>query len=171
MFISFQRVKKLGINPRFNFDGSPLGVYSYFLPAVLDDFKKLGSVQKGVDFGSERPYVFVFKVNDLSNVINVETYSNTNLKKDLKRLNLIIQDTHEDASEFFAKLKERKNTKYPFEILMKAIAVISEYKPSYMRKLFVQLGYYGIMDNVGSTTTTGHYTIKESIFFSKNCSM
>ena len=166
VFISFQRVRKLGINPKFNFDGSPLGVYSYFLPAVLDDFKKLGSVQKGVDFGSERPYVFVFKVNDLSNVINVETYSNTNLKKDLKRLNLIIQDTHEDASEFFAKLKERKKTKYPFEILMKAIAVISEYKPSYMRKLFVQLGYYGIMDNVGSTTTTGHYTIKESIFFS-----
>ena len=166
VFISFQRVKKLGINPRFNFDGSPLGVYSYFLPAVLDDFKKLGSVQKGVDFGSERPYVFVFKVNDLSNVINVETYSNTNLKKDLKRLNLIIQDTHEDANKFFAGLQKKKRTKYPFEILMTAIAVISEYKPSYMRKLFVQLGYYGIMDNVGSTTTTGHYTIKESIFFS-----
>ena len=166
VFISFQRVKKLGINPRFNFDGSPLGVYSYFLPAVLDDFKKLGSVQKGVDFGSERPYVFIFKVNDLSNVIDVEAYSNTNLKKDLKKLNLIIQDTHEDANKFFAGLQKKKRTKYPFEILMTAIAEIAEYESSYMRKLFVQLGYYGIMDNVGSTTTTRHYAIKESIFFS-----
>ena len=166
VFISFQRVKKLGINPRFNFDGSPLGVYSYFLPAVLDDFKKLGSVQKGVDFGSERPYVFIFKVNDLSNVIDVQAYSNTNLKKDLKKLNLIIQDTHEDANKFFAGLQKKKRTKYPFEILMTAIAEIAEYESSYMRKLFVQLGYYGIMDNVGSTTTTRHYAIKESIFFS-----
>ena len=166
VFISFQRVKKLGINPRFNFDGSPLGVYSYFLPAVLDDFKKLGSVQKGVDFGSERPYVFIFKVNDLSNVIDVEAYSNTNLKKDLKKLNLIIQDTHEDANKFFAGLQKKKRTKYPFEILMTAIAEIAEYESSYMRKLFVQLGYYGIMDNVGSTTTTRYYAIKESIFFS-----
>ena len=49
---------------------------------------------------------------------------------------------------------------------MTAIAEIAEYESSYMRKLFVQLGYYGIMDNVGSTTTTRYYAIKESIFFS-----
>jgi hypothetical protein len=166
VYISFQRIEKLGLNPNFDYSDSPLGIYAYYLPAVIDDMKKLGAVNKSLPFGSTRPYIFVFEVRG-ANILNIKDYTEKNLETDLKKLKSDIEKTFvEQLPEFKEKIAGLKTGNSPAEILYLTLQHLTDFDSIQMRKYFLKLGYDGVVDTIG-TKATFPLEIKEAVFFSK----
>jgi hypothetical protein len=73
------RGAKIGINPSSTYK-TPLGIYAYPLEYVIKK-KEQG---KGVEFGADRPHMWVFRAN--GKVIDLANYTQSDLEEDLKKL-------------------------------------------------------------------------------------
>lgn len=165
VYISFQNIQKLGINPKFNFSGDALGIYAYKLDSVIDDIVSNGNIEDSLPFASERSYIFIFTVNPSAKILYVKKYNNNDLKTDLMKLHKIINDTYQNVNDFLTYVKKINVSKYPFGILMNSIRILSNHKSITMRKMFIDLGYDGVVDEIGDGALNSLYKIKESVFF------
>jgi hypothetical protein len=68
LWVQFSNVAKLGVNPKSKFQGTPLGVYAYPLPYVID---REGSVP----FFGERKYMLVFEVSKDESIFKINKES------------------------------------------------------------------------------------------------
>ena len=79
-YVSFQTVPKLGHNPKSQYGGTPDGIFGYPL-YDLDLYS-----MKDFEYGSDRGYIFVFKMKSGSKVLNLNDYTKKDLTVDFPKL-------------------------------------------------------------------------------------
>ena len=80
-FVHFSFYDKLGLNPQ-NAYNTPTGIYAYQL-----------RTEQMANFGTERPYVIVFKINDSSGILDLESYTDDDLFNDFDKLRNLYRGT------------------------------------------------------------------------------
>jgi uncharacterized protein YjbI with pentapeptide repeats len=80
-FVHFSYYDKLGLNPQNTYN-TPTGFYAY--PLRTSDM---------ANFGIDRPYAVVFKINDSSGILDLESYTDGNLFDDFDKLRDLYRGT------------------------------------------------------------------------------
>jgi len=74
LYVHFGSVPKLGINPQNQFN-TPTGIYAYPMNSKYID-----------DFATDNPYIFILRINDMSSMLVLEDYTESDLNADLDKL-------------------------------------------------------------------------------------
>ena len=173
IYISMTTLPKLGLNPLSKWD-TPLGIYCYPLKAVWDEYR-IGEFQtlEKLPFVGKAPYVQVLEWNGKGRFLDVSDYTEQDLKKDIKQLG----DIYEDSSDFnniVNQAREEHKDGIPARIFFKICTTLSGKERGSVEKevwdsrtkktvkdvpfskggrkwnsLLRQLGYAGLSDNTG----------------------
>lgn len=86
-YFTFTNVHKLGINPINRYYETPIGIYSYPLEFYYDKIKKTRDFSS-IPFQAIADYVCVFspKATSSKRIIHFDSYSESSLEEDIKRL-------------------------------------------------------------------------------------
>lgn len=150
--ISYTKINKIGINPKSEFPDTPIGVYTYPLKQVWNDLKSEGVAN--VPFAaSDSKYIFILKERSKP-LVDVSDYSKSNLRKDLKKISLMIEKENYDKSMAKAESltgETVKTTKRNFAFLRMFLYYASNRHTSapFMTKILNELGYSGFSDRSG----------------------
>lgn len=175
-YISFTAIDKLGINPHSEYD-SPLGIFAYPLKETWKEY----NVEKHHDFreypfANELPFIWLFSAKDKSKVLNLAKYTQSQYKKDIKKLqalpnNVIDWDTVIQKVESTA----LKDTVYGYiwNLLRWAGNEYRNPDKPYLNlnlnwsNMFRKIGYEGVSDKYGTGTIHENEPI-QAVFFSKD---
>ena len=84
VYISFTLIKKLGINPKTDFN-SPIGFYSYPLNLIWKNFDHLNKKIR-IPWAIHMPYIHVFKPKENANGLFIDKYDENDFKKDIQKI-------------------------------------------------------------------------------------
>lgn len=87
LYASYTMIDKIGVNPKSDHKGTPIGIYTYPLDYVL---------RKGihdVPYQSEAPYIWLLKPT--KPVLRLAYYDATNLQDDIEKLSKYFPDVHD----------------------------------------------------------------------------
>lgn len=158
VFINYSDIIKIGINPRYSHNFSPIGFYGYPLKLVWNEV-----LEQDIPFAEERQYIQIFTVNQNCKILKISEYTMEKLHSDIEKLKNSDEETYlklNNQIKFFSQYKKYINK--PFLLLFKAIEKLSfgMIKPQfYMTKIFLKLGYDGIYDDKGKILNELRYQI------------
>ena len=111
LYVHFGSVPKLGINPQNQF-GTPTGIYAYPMNSKYID-----------DFATDNPYIFILRINDMSSMLVLEDYTESDLNADLDKLMDLYPD-YESSIE-----NARTESSNPGETIWETVNQITEWDP------------------------------------------
>jgi hypothetical protein len=101
VFFQFSNIEKVGINPSYKFDITPLGIYGYPVKSIWEDI-----LVHRFKFAQERKYIHVFRLKPGFNILYVDQYTASNFRNDMTKLKKIFDKIENNSSlpeHFFAK--------------------------------------------------------------------
>lgn len=159
VYIQYSNILKLGINPKYQWS-TPLGIYGYPLMNVWQDV-----LRNDLPFGSNCKLIHIFRINPEFNYVRTSSYTASMFQIDKKKIKnmlsyLASKDPHFDKDIASMDLMEFKSSKKPVANLLRLTdEMASRYwtrKESVMWNVILrQLGYDGIIDDLGSGQITG----------------
>ena len=91
IFISFVEINKIGVNPQSIYN-TPNGLYTYPLKKLFNKTKNTKTNRLDVPFQSKTPGVYVLRVKNPENILDLEKYTEADWKKDeLKLINIFVE--------------------------------------------------------------------------------
>jgi hypothetical protein len=169
LYIHFSEIPKLGINP-VNEHETPHGIYAY--PLHKDKISL---------FAIDRNFMIIFKVKDVSTILDTSKYTEDDLRRDVKKIkDIIIKAKIDDLTDsevedeidrlfnYHASIKA--NVKTPagkLWYIIYELSMLSSIKlsTSIMRKIFLLLGYHGVTDENGCSGIIHHNEPCQAVFF------
>ena len=140
VYVSFVEVNKLGINPQLTDKTTPLGIYAYPIMEVLD-FAQNRIGTGGSLYASDRRYLCVFRGS--GNILDLSIYTSRDLERDLKKLQLMIDQPLDYATGMSPGREIWMATKLAAQQIAKRE---SRTKPMVWNGIFRHLGYDGVID-------------------------
>jgi hypothetical protein len=172
LYIHFSEIPKLGINP-VNEHETPHGIYAY--PLHKDKISL---------FAIDRNFMIIFKVKDVSTILDTSKYTEDDLRRDVKKIkDIIIKAKIDDLTDsevedeidrlfnYHASIKA--NVKTPagkLWYIIYELSMLSSIKlsTSIMRKIFLLLGYHGVTDENGCSGIIHHNEPCQAVFFNNS---
>lgn len=151
IYISYVQVPKLGIYPSSGHDETPLGIYCYPLKEIYKDV-----VNDTIPYASNQPYVVVLQPRPTAKILYLNHYSKSDFTKDMNILSNILLEIFDSntVKEIINYEKYTQSGVCLWHITNYAATAWNKKggPPVQVgwRKMFVQLGYAGVVDNGNS---------------------
>lgn len=154
---------KLGINPRTD-HGTPLGIYGYPIKHVLD--KELR-----VEYGRGRPFIWVFRIKDVSRVLDFSTYTDEDLDRDIEKLSRLNKN-NSDFTYILNSAKKTATLQTPYFTIwnLTRLLAMSDNRSNYPIKwsaLLRTIGYDCAIDRTGLKVIHQNEP-KQGVFFGRD---
>jgi hypothetical protein len=165
VFYQFGDLQKLGINPRYQWSMTPVGIYGY---PIITTWKRV--LENQFDYGGRSKFINIFKLKPGFNIIYSDKYGSEQYHSDCKKLIVILNKLKKQLSlndpenlsskvddyDYNAVLSELnftiedKNHKF-IEELLKNINLLRKFseiskKQTFLNIILRELGYDGIVD-------------------------
>jgi len=128
-------------NPRSSYD-TPLGIYTY----PLDQTHLRQLIDKTLPYRADAPYAYVFQVNEdhAHRLLDIGSYTESQLKEDVKKLQSLYPKTTEIQEEAFKSAK--KVTNMNASKLWNLTRLLANKNMKLWSKIMVSIGYIGARD-------------------------
>ena len=130
---------KLGVNPDYKWN-NPLGIYGYPLKELWNHLDMDNGISS--TYGTNKPYVYIFKWKGSGNIIDVNRYSEKDAQRDILKLSKLYNTEYNEAD--FEPYKVRSNL--PFDKTYQFVGYLANHNGKKMTYILKQIGWDGITD-------------------------
>ena len=137
-FVHFSNAEKVGINPKGDYNMTPLGVYGY----ILDEDRIRKVKEDSVEYRGDSKYIYILEyTGNESNILDSGKYSRDDLERDHNKLKYLYREKESVFGEVQISLG------IPFKSIMLLVYKLADHKKQFSYSIFVKdLGYEMIID-------------------------